>query len=105
MEQVHSRWAPLWPEVLMTAMLVGGAIALTLTEGAIKVHGDAARVASGWTAPDGGKWVIQALFMNVQANWFAAMALLMAIPYIATIYISLRQPLAEPPPESFTGKW
>jgi exo-beta-1,3-glucanase (GH17 family) len=105
MEPVHSRWAPLWPELVLTALLVGGAIALSLTEGAIKIHGDAARLASGWTAPDGGKWVIRALFENVQADWFSAMALLMAIPYIATIYVSLRQPLAEPPPESFTGKW
>ncbi len=105
MEPAHSRFAPLWPEILLSALLVGGAVALTLTEGAVKLHGDAARLASGWTAPDGGKWVIQALFMNTQANWFAAMALLMAIPYMATIYVSLRQPLAEPPPESFTGKW
>ncbi|TWT01663.1 hypothetical protein [Reyranella sp. CPCC 100927] len=105
MEKVHSRFAPLWPELLLTALLVGGAIALSLTEGAIKLHGDAARLASGWPAPDGGKWVIRALFTNVQANWFSAMALLMAVPYIATIYVSLRQPLAEPPPESFTGKW
>jgi exo-beta-1,3-glucanase (GH17 family) len=105
MERAHSRWAPLWPELLLAALLVGGAVALTLTEGAIKIHGDAARLASGWTGPDGGKWVIRALFQNVQCNWFAAMALLMAVPYIATIYVSLRQPLAEPPPESFTGKW
>jgi hypothetical protein len=105
MEPVHSRWTPLWPELVLATLLVGGAIALSLTEGAIKIHGDAARLASGWTAPDGGKWVIRALFQNVQANWFSGMALLMAIPYIATIYVSLRQPLAEPPPESFTGKW
>jgi hypothetical protein len=105
MEPVHSRWAPLWPELVFASLLVGGAMALTLTEGAIKIHGDAARLASGWTAPDGGTWVIRALFQNVQCNWFSAMALLMAVPYIATIYVSLRQPLAEPPPESFTGKW
>ncbi len=105
MEPIHSRWAPLWPELLLTAFLVGGAVALTLTEGAIKIHGAAALLASGWPAPDGGKWVIRALFTNVQSNWFSAMALLMAVPYIATIYVSLRQPLAEPPPESFTGKW
>ncbi len=105
MEPVHSRWAPLWPELVLAALLVGGAVALLVTEGAIKIHGDAARLASGWTAPDGGKWVIRALFLNVQANWFSAMALLMAVPYIATIYVSLRQPLADPPPESFTGKW
>lgn len=105
MERAHSRWAPLWPEVLAATLLVAGAVALSLTEGAIKIHGEAARLASGWTAVDGGKWVIRALFQNTQANWFSAMALLMAIPYIATIYVSLRQPLAEPPPESFTGKW
>jgi exo-beta-1,3-glucanase (GH17 family) len=105
MERALSRWAPVWPEVLLAAVLIGGAVALTLTEGAVKLHGDAARLASGWTASDGGKWVVQALFMNTQANWFSAMALLMAVPYVATIYVSLRQPLAEPPPESFTGKW
>jgi hypothetical protein len=105
MERAHSRWAPVWPELLLAAALVGGAVALSLTEGAVKLHGDAARLASGWTANDGGKWVFGALFMNAQANWFSAVALLMAVPYLATIYVSLRQPLAEPPPESFTGKW
>ena len=29
----------------------------------------------------------------------------MAIPYLATIYVSLREPLAEPPPDSYTNKW
>jgi hypothetical protein len=29
----------------------------------------------------------------------------MAIPYLATIYISIREPLAEPPPDSYTSKW
>ncbi|HJQ55827.1 MAG TPA: hypothetical protein VJ890_02905, partial [Vineibacter sp.] len=105
MEPAHSRWAPLWPELVLSVALLGGAIALALTEGAVKLHGDAARLAAGWTASDGGKWVVQALFMNTQANWFTAMAVLMAVPYLATIYVSLRQPLAEPPPESFTGKW
>ena len=33
------------------------------------------------------------------------LVLLMAIPYLATIYISLREPLAEPPPDSYTSKW
>jgi len=31
--------------------------------------------------------------------------MLMAIPYLATIYVSLREPLAEPPPDSYTSKW
>ena len=32
-------------------------------------------------------------------------AVLMAVPYLATIYVSLREPLAEPPPDSYTSKW
>jgi hypothetical protein len=31
-------------------------------------------------------------------------AFLMAVPYLATIYVSLREPLAEPPPDSYTSK-
>ncbi|QQS12428.1 MAG: hypothetical protein IPK81_23630 [Rhodospirillales bacterium] len=105
MDAVLTRWAPIWPELLLASSLVLGAIALTLTEGAVKLHGEAAQQARGWAAPDGGVWVIRALFWNVQSNWFSAMALLMAVPYAATAYVSLRQPLAEPPPESYTGKW
>jgi hypothetical protein len=29
----------------------------------------------------------------------------MALPYLATARLSLALPLAERPPESFTGKW
>ena len=36
---------------------------------------------------------------------FAGLAILMAVPYLATIYVSLREPLAEPPPDSYTSKW
>jgi len=36
---------------------------------------------------------------------FALVAILMAVPYLATIYISWREPLAEPPPDSYTSKW
>ena len=49
--------------------------------------------------------MIRTLFWNTQANWFAALAMLMAVPYLATIYVSLREPLAEPPPDSYTSKW
>ena len=44
-------------------------------------------------------------FWNTQADWFGVLAVLMAIPYLATIYVSLREPLAEPPPDSYTSKW
>jgi len=27
------------------------------------------------------------------------------VPYLATIYVSAREPLAEPPPDSYTSKW
>ncbi len=49
--------------------------------------------------------MIGTLFWNTQANWFGALAILMAVPYLATIYVSLREPLAEPPPDSYTSKW
>jgi len=49
--------------------------------------------------------VIGTLFWNTQADWFGTLAVLMAIPYLATIYVSLREPLAEPPPDSYTSKW
>jgi hypothetical protein len=29
----------------------------------------------------------------------------MAVPYAATIYLSVREPLAELPPDSYTNKW
>ena len=54
---------------------------------------------------DGGRWVIKTLFWNTQANWFAFVAFVMAVPYLATIYVSIREPLAEPPADSYTNKW
>jgi hypothetical protein len=80
---------------------VGGAL-MVVTEGAIKLYDGGA---GGFVAADGGRWVIRTLFWNTQADWFAFVALLMAVPYLATIYLSLREPLAEPPPDSYTSKW
>lgn len=105
MERGLTRLGPVWPELLIAASLVLWAAALVVTEGAVKLHGTDALGARGWRAADGGVWAIRALFLNVQANWFAALAVLMAVPYIATVYVSLREPLAEPPPESYTSKW
>ena len=49
--------------------------------------------------------LMELLERNSQADWFAFLAILMSIPYLATIYVSLREPLAEPPPDSYTSKW
>jgi exo-beta-1,3-glucanase (GH17 family) len=102
MNRSLSRLRPVLPEIALSAMLVLWAIALLVTEGAIKLYDGGA---GGFVAADGGRWVIRTLLWNSQANWFAALAVLMAVPYLATIYVSLREPLAEPPPDSFTSKW
>jgi exo-beta-1,3-glucanase (GH17 family) len=102
MDRRLSRFAPVMPEIVLASMLVFWAIVLVVTEGAIKLHDGGA---GGFVSADGGRWVIRTLFWNTQANWFAFLALLMAVPYIATIYISVREPLAELPPDSYTNKW
>ena len=102
MDRSFSRLRPVLPEVVLSALLILWAAAMVLTEGAIKVYDGGA---GGFVAVDGGRWVIRTLFWNVQANWFAAIAVLMAVPYLATIWVSLREPLAELPPDSYTSKW
>jgi len=102
MNKSFSRIRPVLPEIVLSAMLILWAVALVVTEGAIKLYDGGA---GGFVAADGGRWVIRTLFWNTQADWFALLALLMAVPYLATIYISLREPLAEPPPDSYTSKW
>jgi len=102
MDRTLSRVRPVLPELVLGGLLVFWAIVLVVTEGAIKLHDGGA---GGFVARDGGRWVIRALFWNAQANWFAFMGLLMAVPYFATVYVSLREPLAEPPPDSYTSKW
>jgi exo-beta-1,3-glucanase (GH17 family) len=102
MNRSFSRLRPILPEVALSSMLILWAIALVITEGAIKLYDGGA---GGFVTADGGRWVIRTLFWNTQANWFAFLALVMAVPYLATIYISLREPLAEPPPDSYTSKW
>ena len=97
-----SRFAPVLPEIILASMLVFWAVVLVVTEGAIKLHDGGA---GGFVSADGGRWVIRTLFWNTQANWFAFLALLMAVPYAATIYLSVREPLAELPPDSYTNKW
>jgi len=102
MTKSFSRIRPILPEIALSSMLILWAIAMVITEGAIKLYDGGA---GGFVAADGGRWVIRTLFWNTQANWFAFLALVMAVPYLATIYISLREPLAEPPPDSYTSKW
>lgn len=102
MDRRLSRFAPILPEIVLASMLVFWAIVLVVTEGAIKLHDGGA---GGFVSADGGRWVIRTLFWNTQADWFAFLALLMAVPYIATIYLSVREPLAELPPDSYTNKW
>jgi hypothetical protein len=102
MNRSFSRVRPILPEIALSSMLILWAIAMVITEGAIKLYDGGA---GGFVAADGGRWVIRTLFWNTQANWFAFLALVMAVPYLATIYISLREPLAEPPPDSYTSKW
>jgi hypothetical protein len=102
MGKSFSRVRPILPEIVLSGMLIVWAIALVVTEGAIKLYDGGG---GGFVSADGGRWVIRTLFWNTQADWFAALALLMAVPYLATIYVSLREPLAEPPPDSYTSKW
>ncbi len=73
----YSRIGPIWPEILLVLGLIGGAILIVIREGGL----------------------------NHQALLWAALAALMAVPYFATMRLSLALPLAERPPESFTGKW
>ncbi|HEX9555303.1 MAG TPA: hypothetical protein VF991_02340 [Reyranella sp.] len=102
MDRSFSRVVPVLPEIVLAFLLIFWAAVMLVTEGAIKLYDGGA---GGFVAADGGRWVIRTLFWNTQADWFAALAVLMAIPYLATIYVSIRQPLAEPPPDSYTSKW
>ena len=102
MDRSLSHWRPVIPEIVLSALLILWAIALLVTEGAIKLYDGGS---GGFVSVDGGRWVIRTLFWNTQADWFAFLAFLMAVPYLATIYVSLREPLAEPPPDSYTSKW
>ena len=102
MDRRFSRFEPVLPEIFLAGMLIFWAIVMVVTEGAIKLHDGGS---GGFVSADGGRWVIRTLFWNTQANWFAFLALLMSVPYLATIYVSVREPLAEPPPDSYTSKW
>jgi exo-beta-1,3-glucanase (GH17 family) len=102
MDRSLSRIRPVRAEIFFAVMLTFWAVVLVVTEGAIKLYDGGA---GGFIAADGGRWVIRTLFWNTQADWLAGLALLMAIPYLATIIVSLREPLAEPPPDSYTSKW
>src|SRR5436190_1224991 len=102
MDRSYSRLMPVLPEVVLSALLILWAAAMLITEGAIKLYDGGA---GGFIAADGGRWVIRTLLWNTQADWFAFLAVLMAVPYLATIYVSIREPLAEPPPDSYTSKW
>jgi len=102
MDRSYSRVRPILPEIALSFLLIFWAIVLVVTEGAIKLHDGGS---GGFVAVDGGRWVIGTLFWNTQADWLGALAILMAVPYLATIYVSLREPLAEPPPDSYTSKW
>lgn len=102
MDRTYDRLRPILPEIILSTLLILWAAVMVVTEGAIKLHDGGS---GGLRAVDGGRWVIGTLFWNTEANWFAAIAVLMAIPYLATIYVSLREPLAEPPPDSYTNKW
>ena len=102
MDRTFSRIRPVLPEIILAGLLIFWAAVMLVTEGAIKLHDGGA---GGFIAVDGGRWVIRTLFWNTQANWFAGLAALLAVPYLATIYVSIREPLAEPPPDSYTSKW
>jgi exo-beta-1,3-glucanase (GH17 family) len=102
MNRSFSRLRPVLPEIALAALLIFWAAALVVTEGAIKVYDGGA---GGFVGTDGGRWVIRTLFWNTEADWLAGIALLMAVPYLATIYVSVREPLAELPPDSYTSKW
>jgi hypothetical protein len=97
-----SRMRPVLPEIVLASLLIFWAAILVVTEGAIKLYDGGI---GGFIAADGGRWVIRTLFWNTQSDWLAGLAVLMAVPYLATIYLSIREPLAEPPPDSYTSKW
>ena len=97
MDRTFSRVRPVLPEIALAGLLIFWAIVMLVTEGAIKLHDGGA---GGFVSMDGGRWVIKTLFWNTQANWFAFVAFVMAVPYLATIYVSIREPLAEPPADS-----
>lgn len=102
MDRTFSRIRPVLPEIVLAGLLIFWVVVMLVTEGAIKLHDGGA---GGFVSADGGRWVIKTLFWNTQANWFALVALVMAVPYLATIYVSIREPLAEPPADSYTNKW
>lgn len=102
MDRSYSRIRPILPEIALSFLLIFWAVVMVVTEGAIKLHDGGS---GGFVAVDGGRWVIGTLFWNTQADWLGGLAILMAVPYLATIYVSLREPLAEPPPDSYTSKW
>lgn len=102
MNRKLSRVRPVLPEILLSGLLIFWAAVLVVTEGAIKLYDGGP---GGFISPDGGRWVVRTLFWNTQSDWLAALAILMAVPYLATIYLSVREPLAEPPPDSYTSKW
>jgi hypothetical protein len=102
MNRSFSRLRPVLPEIMLAGLLVFWAAVMLVTEGAIKLYDGGA---GGFVSADGGRWVIRTLFWNTEADWFAGLAVLMAIPYLATIYVSIREPLAELPPDSYTSKW
>ena len=102
MDRSLSHWRPVLPEIVLAGSLIAWAVAMVVTEGAIKLYDGGS---GGFASADGGRWVIRTLFWNTQADWFAVLSVLMAIPYLATIYVSVREPLAEPPPDSYTSKW
>ena len=102
MDRTFSRVRPVLPEIALAGLLIFWAVILLVTEGAVKLHDGGA---GGFVSADGGRWVIRTLFWNTQANWFAFVAFVMAVPYLATIYVSIREPLAEPPADSYTNKW
>src|SRR5262249_22869828 len=76
MDRSFSRVVPVLPEIVLSAMLVFWAAALLITEGAIKLYDGGA---GGFVSADGGRWVIRTLFLNTQADWFAALAVIMAV--------------------------
>ena len=100
--KVRLKIGPVLPEIVLAFLLIFWAAVMLVTEGAIKLYDGGA---GGFVAADGGRWVVRTLFWNTQADWFAALAVLMAVPYLATIYVSAREPLAELPPDSYTSKW
>lgn len=73
----YSRFGPVWPELLLCLALIAGAVTLVVVEGTL----------------------------NRQAMLWAALCLMMSVPFLATMRLSLALPMAEQPPESFTGKW